>query len=116
MSKSLAEYMDPIRTKDGRFRVSCICGWRGVRKVYECECYDYCCTPEGGGAGCPRGFAPCHRCGQRHLTRVRPKPPPHDHEWGPSQDVPGVGLVQFCKADYCPDPLKNVETSHMVSG
>lgn len=104
MPKFLSE-LEPVRHKDGRYLVECACGWLGKRRVHDCECYDYTCSPEGGGAGCPRGFAPCPKCGG-HVGRVWRSPPNHEHKWGKPQDVPGVGLVEFCENDWCPDMMR----------
>jgi hypothetical protein len=52
-------------TRD-QVRVHCLeCGWRGIRAVTLCECYEYTCSPQYPGAGCPRGSAIYTRCPRR---------------------------------------------------
>lgn len=51
-------------TRD-QVRVRCLeCGWKGIRAVRQCECYEYTCSPQSPGMGCERGAAmyiPCPR-------------------------------------------------------
>lgn len=104
MPKFLSE-LEPLRTKDGRFLVACACGWRGKRRVQDCECYDHVCAPESGGSGCPRGFRPCPRCAGT-VHRVWPKAPAHEHCWGDAHEVHGIGRMEVCKGDYCPEMVR----------
>lgn len=105
MPKYLSE-IEPRRSKDGRFIVGCYCGWTGKRRLEDCCCYDTVCSPESPGSGCPRGWARCPKCGERP-RRLYPKTPKHEHCWGKSEEVPGIGVMQFCKNDYCPDIMRH---------